>query len=332
MPPRSRVETIAGDALVAPEFVAAWERMRCATGGGTAFARIHFARALADEFGYDLAAHAVRSESGSLNAGVLCHVRRLGPYRRAVVPPFVQYTPVLLDPPLSEHVVHGGDSPLQILLATLAERYGGIALNLTPDLQDVRAAAWSGYRVQPLYTYRIDLEPDRPVHSEWSENALRLFRRFTGDYTVVDGIEHARDVVQLCADGYARHERGLPVAEDRLVSLVRRLTELNLVQVYALRAREGETCEAGIVVLRSDDTAHYWVAGSRPGPAMTVLLGHVLERLAQDGIRMFDMVGANTPSIAEFKRKFGPRLESYYRLEATPALGLRLLDFARGRA
>lgn len=102
-----------------------------------------------------------------------------------------------------------------------------------------------------------------------------------------------------------------------------------MVHVHALKATATGACEAGVVVLHDDATAHYWIAGSRPGPAMTVLLGHLLERLASNGMKLFDFVGANTPSIAEFKRRFGPQLVSYYRVEETSAVGLKLLGLAR---
>ena len=77
-------------------------------------------------------------------------------------------------------------------------------------------------------------------------------------------------------------------------------------------------------------TAHYWIAGSPPGPAMTVLLGHTLPRLRDAGLQRFDFVGANTPSIAEFKRHFGPTLTPYFHLEKITRPELRLLRRLKG--
>ena len=62
---------------------------------------------------------------------------------------------------------------------------------------------------------------------------------------------------------------------------------------------------------------------------MTVLLGHVLARLREEGVAYFDFVGANTPSIAEFKRRFGSELVSYFRARHTARPELRLLDRLR---
>jgi len=57
--------------------------------------------------------------------------------------------------------------------------------------------------------------------------------------------------------------------------------------------------------------AWYWVAGSKRGPAMTVLLTRSLEFLREQGITTLDFMGANTDGITEFKRRFGGRLVEY---------------------
>jgi hypothetical protein len=69
--------------------------------------------------------------------------------------------------------------------------------------------------------------------------------------------------------------------------------------------------EAAIVLLHRLSDAFYWIVGSSPGPSMTILIAHVFEHCAANNIRRFDFVGANTPSIADFKRRFGPKLTTY---------------------
>ena len=75
------------------------------------------------------------------------------------------------------------------------------------------------------------------------------------------------------------------------------------------------TLEAAFALLCDDRSASYWVTGSSPGPAMTVLLGSVFPLLEAQGLESFDWIGANTPSIAEFKRRFGAMLTPYFRIE-----------------
>ena len=104
----------------------------------------------------------------------------------------------------------------------------------------------------------------------------------------------------------------------------------NQVRLFTATAVADGAPEGGLAVLHDGRTAHYWIAGSTPGPAMTVLLGHTLPRLRDAGLQTFDFVGANTPSIAEFKRHFGPALTPYFHLEKFTRPELRLLHRLRG--
>ncbi|MEX0599100.1 MAG: GNAT family N-acetyltransferase, partial [Rhodothermales bacterium] len=83
---------------------------------------------------------------------------------------------------------------------------------------------------------------------------------------------------------------------------------------FAVRHKSSDEIHAAVVILNDGRTAYYWIAGSRPGDGMTVLIGELLPRLFNQGIELFDFMGANTPGIAEFKRKFGARLVPYFAL------------------
>jgi hypothetical protein len=82
-------------------------------------------------------------------------------------------------------------------------------------------------------------------------------------------------------------------------------------RIYTARHRTDDQLAAGMIVLHRGTTAWYWVTASVPGPAMTVLVAAVAADLADRGIRTFDLMGANTPSIAEFKRRLGAERVAY---------------------
>lgn len=142
-----------------------------------------------------------------------------------------------------------------------------------------------------------------------------------------EGLDEVEAAVALVEGSHDRQEHALGTPPETLAVLARALGRAGLVRVFV--ARRGGTPEAGLLVLTDGHTAHYWLAGSVPGPAMTVLVGHVMERLREEGAAYFDFVGANTPSIAEFKRKFGGLLVPYFRARHTAHPALRLLDRLR---
>jgi hypothetical protein len=110
---------------------------------------------------------------------------------------------------------------------------------------------------------------------------------------------------------------------------VEKLLHRGIATAYAAVQKNSGKTEAGIVTLSEGDTAYYWLAGSRPGPSMTVLLGKLCERLYEEGFSTLDLVGANTPSIAEFKRRFGSTLVPYHHAERVLRPELRIVDYIR---
>lgn len=284
----------------------------------TAFGTLAFQQALAAVWQRPLTAHFARREGDDVG-GALVASRQRGPYRVLPLPPFVQYSALAVQS-TAEADVHAGTSALGALSQSLASTYDWSRL-LVP-YTDMRAAQWQGWSASPRYTYRLALSEDGLLGAA-STSTRRTVRKHADDYRV-DATADLADIVELCRTSYARQGRDLPGGTDRLLALAQRVEAAGLTKMYLSRDATSGVSTAGVIVLHADTRAHYWVAGSVPGPAMTVLLAHILEDLRKHGLRVFDFVGANTASIAEFKRRFGPRLEPYYVLERCTRPVLRL--------
>ena len=304
----------------------AWERLLAQSAQATAYADLRFAARVEAALGLPAFVAAVW-EDEVLRAGALVFEKRRGPYRAAALPPLVQYASPLLDGELRETDVHHHRSALDALLGLLADSFHQATLVLHPSLGDVRPLQWQGWRVEPVFTYRLDLQAHDAVTSGWSSNPKRTLKKERNDFTFVDGADCVADALALVEASHARQGQALGVASEAAAALTHGLATDGLVRAFV--ARRGDTPEAGLLVLSDGQTAHYWLAGSEPGAAMTVLLGYVLTRLRGEGVAYFDFVGANTPSIAEFKRRFGSELVPYFRARLTTRPELRLLDGLR---
>lgn len=307
---------------------ASWQALKQSTETPTPFADLEFIRLFGKSMGLTPTLAMAADDRGTVEAGAVLYEAGVGPYTRAVVPAFIQYTPFLFARPPSPSANPSRGAP-QAVLQEVRRSYAGAALHTLPGLVDVRFASWDGWRVSPLYTYRLPLDAREEVDQEWSGSARRAFRKHSVDFRVEEDATHGARILALCRASYERKRRRFPGDPARLKALVDALAGAGLARVFTATPMGSENPAAGIVVLHDHQSAHYWIAGSQPGPSMTVLLAHVLQRLAGDGIRLFDFVGANTRSIAEFKRKFGPSLVSYFRFEYVSARGLRLIDWAR---
>lgn len=297
---------------------AEWDRVR---DRGDPFGNLAYADALA-ETGVEL----VVAADGGRSAALLA-TGSLGPFRRAFVPPLTPYTPLSMDPGDGEAASHAGVSSLQVLADSLADTFDDVLVLLPPRIADVRPMQWSGWTVEPRYTYRID--PGRAADpATWSDNPRRTLAQHRSAFNIVEDSRYAVDAARLCAASYERHDRSGPMDAKRMGILAKRLADEGLVRVTAALDDSGKVA-AGLAMIRGASACYYWMAGSEPGPAMTVLLASVFERLAAESVPILDLVGANTPSIAEFKRRFGPELVGYYLARKTSNRVLRFLAGVR---
>lgn len=311
-----------------PAVRAAWEALVAQSPQATACSHLAFGAAVEEALRLPAWVAAVWEEE-RLRAGALLFEKRRGPFRAAALPPLVQFVTPLLDAPLRDTDVHHRRSALDALLGLLHEAFHQTTLVLHPSLADARPLLWAGWDVRPAYTYRLDLSRHEPITKGWSSTPKHTLKKDAGLFDIREGLDEVEAAVALVEGSHDRREHALGTSTAALAGLVRALDGAGLVRVFV--ARRGGTPEAGLFVLTDGRTAHYWLAGSVPGPAMTVLVGHVMERFREEGTAYFDFVGANTPSIAEFKRKFGGRLVPYFRARHTAHPALRLLDRLRPR-
>ena len=311
-----------------PEAVEAWTRLRSVSPRTTPFDDLTYARGVAEAFGLRLRLGlATRSDRPA--AGVLLYTRTRGRRADVVVPPLTPYTPFLAGSGWHPTEIHRHRSALDCLLETVEAAFRTTAFHLQPGLTDTRAFSWHGWSVRPYYTYVVPLSPDAPPSDRWSKNNRRLFRQQGADAHFVESGEALESVLSLCEASYARHDRAFPAPPAQVRTLTRQLRDAGRLRAFHLTPPGSHTPEAGVLLLQEGERAYYWMAGSVPGPGATLLLGRLLQRLVGENIRAMDFVGANTPSIAEFKRKFGSELVPYYRVRRVSGLLPRLVDLVR---
>ncbi|MEM0961762.1 MAG: GNAT family N-acetyltransferase [Bacteroidota bacterium] len=275
-----------------PTYLSLWERSPTRA----PFTHPVAVRAFADAFG--LAPRVVATEGTALS--IL--EKRRGPLVAASLPPLAPvWRPLLAETP-AEAETHARSSPLDGLLARLDAEADQHTLALGGD--DLRPYTWAGWTATPRSTYRLALTGD--VASGYSSAVRRMIRKEADAVDLVEDGALAPEAVRLMVASYQRQGSDLGLDGQALTRLAVAFVEGGLARVFAAQ-RSGAT-EAAVVAADDGQTAFYWIAGSTPGPAMTVLVDHTLRQLAADGIEGFDFCGANTPSIAEFKRRFGPRL------------------------
>ncbi|HMB90234.1 MAG TPA: GNAT family N-acetyltransferase [Rhodothermales bacterium] len=310
-----------------PDAQARWRTLWEGSPQRSPFSSLTYIQAATEAFDLQTEMHLVASPEQD-EAGALVFWRKRGPYRQVALPPFTLFTPLVLREQPAEADIHAHRTALDVLLPSLEKRFDVLRF-FVPNLPDIRTARWQGWKPKPFYTYLIPLEGVKNFLHNWSGSHRRTFRKNRAAYTFAEAHD-AASLVQLCSQSYARHDRRLPAERDRLTTLVEHLQAASSCRLFVVYPLGEDTPEAGVAMLHDGKTACYWIAGSEPGPAMTVLLGHLLPLLRDEGFLSFDFVGANTASIAEFKRKFGAMLTPYWMLEKITRPELRLYYSLKG--
>ncbi|MEM1125402.1 MAG: GNAT family N-acetyltransferase [Bacteroidota bacterium] len=293
-----------------------WDALWASSGHRSPFATLAYAEAVQAALGWRYTVLGVEPARGApLAAGLVAFHRQRGPLVRLGVPPVTPYTPILLCDDLDEASIHRRRHPLETLLRALPAGHADCTLHLAPGLDDARPLQWQGWTAQPLYTARVPFRDATDPLTQWSASARRVARKNAPRYVVAPGAP--AETVALLQASYQRQARGVPAPPGQLRALATQLTATGHAQTWTARPTPASAPEAAVTLLRDDRAAYYWLAGSHPGPAMTVLMGALLPRLQADGLHYFDFVGANTPSIAEFKRRLGGERVAYLRAERT---------------
>jgi hypothetical protein len=285
-----------------------WDRLVNDCADASPFSRLEVIEAQAAA--YNLKTHLVLVADGARDvAGAILFSRRRIGLRIIDVPPLTPYSAIL--------VRSDDDDDRLPSIGSLARAASGMAevvhLEMPPGLKALGVLAENGYRSRARFTFTARLDPEATFALRWSESALRLARKYADRYVISkEGPEAIEDLLNHVTRAYSASGKSLPGSTSGHQVVIRAALDAGIARLYTARD-DGGALSASVAVTCSGQSAYYWVAGSEPGPAMSVLLHEILGRLEREGFRSFDFIGANTGTIAEFKRRRSDALIPYYR-------------------
>lgn len=202
------------------------------------------------------------------------------------------------------------------------------------QLSDVRPFAWCGFDLTPRYTYVVDLLPEREeLLSSFSGDARRNVRAADGGEPSASvrieerGVGAVEPIVEHLDRRHEEQDLTFPVDTDYASDLYRRLD--GRMRAYVCTV-DGEYA-TGMLTLEDDETVYRWQGGARPVVDVDVSVNDLLDwRIMCDAIDRgrirYDLVGANTRGVADYKAKFAPELCSYHAAER----GTKAMQVATG--
>jgi hypothetical protein len=186
---------------------------------------------------------------------------------------------------------------------------------LPPEVADVRAWQWAGFRTAVRYTFYVDL-PHDPAAVEPSVRR-QIAKAQRGGFTC----RQAPDLAAAFACITESQTRGgfdHRIGERDLVLALETSGE-EAFRVYVCYAPDGQPAAARVILHHPGGRAVDWLVGTRSAylssGATQYLLDFVLMDLVAHGAIGLDLEGANLPSVAASKATWGAYLVPYYLIE-----------------
>lgn len=240
------------------------------------------------------------------------------------LPQLLPVTAPILTPPPTEADNHSGDTDLDALVHALSEAYAQATFALPPSWQDPRPFAWAGWSVETRFTYLVDLPS---ALSSWSSGRRQSVRAHAEALDVRVDVDSFEIAAEFQSEAYHRKGIAFGPTVPQMSQLASAMQEAGCLRTVV--AWQDERVRAAALFAVAGTRATYWLAGSEPGPAMTVLFAAAFDALATEGITEIDLGGANVRSVAEFKRQFGARLTPVFRVRHIGPRWLRSLHAIR---
>lgn len=199
-------------------------------------------------------------------------------------------------------------------------------MSCRPAFEDPRQYVWSGLALDTKFTYQIDVS-GRDV-DELSAAASKSLRREIRDADDLgidvrqEGTDALKRVYVQTRERYAEQGKSFTLPWGYVRDLYEALDDR--ARVYVARSEDDEF-QTGVTVFYSPGTAYFWQGGGRTvhdGVAVNSRIHwQIVEDLVEDpaleSVTSYDMVGANTERLCQYKSKFGGELVPYYVLETS---------------
>jgi hypothetical protein len=201
------------------------------------------------------------------------------------------------------------------LAAEMARRGTANPIPLPPAVDDARPWRWSQFNVALKYTLYLDFPYDLNQADQMLRYQVRKLekRGFRVDRTTDMALVHG---CLLETETHKGFDHSLTARE---LDLARSLLGDEHFRCYVCYTPEGEPASCCVVLHRAGGRAMLWVGGSftrfRQSGSYQLLKTAVFADVAAAGAVGYDLAGANIPSVAEAKTKFGARLVPYFTVE-----------------
>jgi len=200
-----------------------------------------------------------------------------------------------------------------------------VSIITSPGLLDARPFIWSGYRVTPSYTYKIDLTSGETAVWDSFIKKLRsdIKRAEPKGIIVREGsIEDIQYLYYSLKERYLMQNLGSLTSIEYLYDLFQEFGSRNL-RIFV--ARYNNQTVGAILLITYKEATSVWLGVVKSGlagiPTNDLIQWEAIRWSIKNGGKAFELVGADTWRLCQFKSKYSPHLEVCFKAQKSNLLG-----------
>ena len=249
------------------------------------------------------------------------------------LPPITPFYSPIIKPPNKKYlskIESYKHALVNSIVEELSKKYKIINLTLPPDEIDIRPYKWMGFETEVLYTYCTTLNEQTSIATDYDPDIKRRIKNAqTLKFEISQGTskEFIDNFFELQLKSYHRQSFSFAFNSSQFEKYLSGMGLEGKAMIYLVS--QNNVPVSGITILYDNIKAYYLLAGSDPDYLSTglnqVLFDFVVQDIQKKGIKIYDLVGANTPSISRYKSTYNFPLVPYYHVFKIFGLKAKLL-------
>ncbi len=315
-----------------PDEYRGWDAFVASSAQGTVFSTTSWAECIKEVFGVQHAIYGVFRNDALVGGISFFHKKKFGlplVTKQLLTP----YCGILFSPPEAgekyQKALTEQNEIIDLLLAQLEQQFPFIHLSLHPTVFDVRQFLWRNWQSLPQYTYVNALTNLSEAWEQLSSSTRRKINRAEEKQLLISEKTDPTQLLQFQEESYSRNHLKPPLPFHLFKRYCDVLLRKKFLRIFSIAGKEGNVYgERAVVVWKN--FAYDWIAGTNAQyldeNANHLLAWEIFKKLSSEGVTTFDFLGANTPSIVEFKRSFGGELVTYYEVRYFSSAMMKALE------
>jgi len=235
--------------------------------------------------------------------------------------PLSQYSSILFFPLTKQEVIDRVEDVYFNAVLRLTEyvktNFGWSVLYLHPNFKESTFLRESHWLVNNRYTYYLDLTKGDSLFDGFDNMLKRNIRKCRKqDFEFMDKFNTFSEFYTLWNHNFLRQKIRPSLNNREFEYIYNDLRKNNFCKTICAYDK-GRNLASAVIFLVDKRVAYYWASAFNRVFSNTginqFLIWEGLKQLSKEGVENFDFMGADVPSIAEFKKRFGGTLVPHYK-------------------